>query len=117
MADYLRIIRNDPRLDEAPEMLVEIGPQNSVTRIVEIFDDGRAVNNSIEIKSFGHGAFADYAYTASAPCLFAHNFPAPDQYDAWFGAHDSHYESIRKAEFERAFMRARPDLPETGDFL
>tara|TARA_Y100001947_G_scaffold157915_1_gene169468 strand:+ start:1379 stop:1711 length:333 start_codon:yes stop_codon:yes gene_type:complete len=110
MAEYLRIERVNPETSEPPVSLFEIQPDNSVTRTVDLFDVEHIVANSVRMMSHGHGAFSDYAYGNSSACLFANLFPKPDDYAAYWLERGATYEHVKKAEFERLFMRATPDI-------
>jgi hypothetical protein len=106
---FLKIVRSAPRDGESAIEFIELQPTGAVTRTVAEDLDGELLANSVAIQSHSSSAFADYAYGSQHPSLWTAKAPAADDAAAWATLCCA-TESIPRAEFERLFRRARPDI-------
>jgi hypothetical protein len=106
---YLCVRRLTPKPLDWSEAFFEIRPDNRVTRMVTVDEDGKAVCNSVAIMSHRHTAYADAVTGDDAPCIYG-QFPAPGAYDSYWPDRDCTFESISAGEFQKCFTRARPSL-------
>jgi hypothetical protein len=110
MTHHLHVHRLEPNSWEWTDAFFEVLADNRVTRMVLIEQDGRATCNSVAIMRHRHAAYADIATDTEGPCVFG-DFPAPDHYRDYWASRGCTFEPIPAGEFQKRFMRARPDLP------
>jgi hypothetical protein len=83
--------------------------EGRVSRMVTITADGTAESNSVAILAHRSGAYADTVRGDEGPCIVG-GFPSPTDYEVYWAKQGCTFEAITAKEFQRRFMRARPDL-------
>ncbi|MFC7291517.1 DUF6881 domain-containing protein [Hirschia litorea] len=99
-AKYLRVMWHDTLPDEPMELYYEIQPTRCVTRMIEIFEDGYPIADSLKI------AARRYPPPANPNCLCNGSFPGPLEYDTLFQTSEFSYNEISKTQFDKLFLRA-----------
>jgi hypothetical protein len=104
---YLHVRKLDPY--DWTDKYFEVRDAKRVSRMVTINADGTAESNSIAIMAHRSGAYSDNVHDDEGPCIVG-GFPAPGDYIEYWTRAGCTFEMIAAKDFNRRFMRARPDL-------
>lgn len=111
MPEYFRTTRrNHLKRGEWAEKLWEIQDSGAVTRTVEIDDYGNSKALSLRILSHKSGAFRDSLQFEQNPCLMGNKYKSIDDFKIAMQRDSVQVQPTTKANFERRFMTANPDL-------
>jgi hypothetical protein len=104
---YLHVRKLDPY--DWTDKYFEVRDGQHVSRMVTVSVEGFAESNSVAIMAHRNGAYADNVRGDDGPCIVG-GFPAPDDYAQYWSKAGCTCETISAKDFQRRFMRARPDL-------
>jgi hypothetical protein len=100
MAEYLRILWHHTLPDEPLELYYEVQNDRSVTRMIEVFEDGTPIADSLAIAAKREPNIVNNV------CLCDGTFPEPREYEVLWTTTEFSYNPITKSSFDALFLRS-----------